>query len=58
MSLGKHFTLISHEAQAVDPLWLSNLTKYLSAAETVDLGSIPGRVKPKTIKNGIYSFPA
>ena len=29
-----------------------------SATEMVNLGSIPGRVKPKTIKTGIYSFPA
>ena len=29
-----------------------------SATETVDSGSIPGRVIPKTIKIGIYSFPA
>ena len=29
-----------------------------SATETVDTGSIPGRVKPKTIKIGIHSFPA
>ena len=29
-----------------------------SAAETVDLSLIPGRVKPKTIKIGIHSFPA
>ena len=29
-----------------------------SATEAVDLGSIPGRVKPKTIKIGIHSFPA
>ena len=28
-----------------------------SATEGVDLGSIPGRVKPKTIKSGIHSFP-
>ena len=27
-----------------------------SATETVDLGLIPGRVKPKTIKIGIHSF--
>ena len=26
------------------------------ATETVDTGSIPGRVKPKTIKTGIHSF--
>ena len=29
-----------------------------SATETVDSGSIPGRMKPKTIKIGIHSFPA
>ena len=29
-----------------------------SATEVVDLGSIPGRVKPKIIKIGIHSFPA
>ena len=29
-----------------------------SATEEVDWGSIPGRVKPKTIKFGIHSFPA
>ena len=28
-----------------------------SATEAVDSGSIRGRVKPKTIKIGIYSFP-
>ena len=29
-----------------------------SATETIDSGSIPGRVKPKAIQIGIYSFPA
>ena len=29
-----------------------------SGTETVDSGSIPGRVKPKTIKIGIHNFPA
>ena len=29
-----------------------------SATEAEDLGLIPGRVKPKTRKIGIYSFPA
>ena len=29
-----------------------------SATEAVDSGSIPGRVKPKTIKIGIHSFSA
>ena len=29
-----------------------------SATETVDFGSIPELVKPKTLKIGIHSFPA
>ena len=29
-----------------------------SVTEAVDFGSIPGWVKPKTIKIGIHSFPA
>ena len=29
-----------------------------STTETIDSGSIPGGVKPKTIKIGIHSFPA
>ena len=29
-----------------------------SATDAVDSGSIPGRVKPKTIKIGIHSFTA
>ena len=28
------------------------------AIEAVDSGLIPGRVKPKTIKIGVHSFPA
>ena len=28
-----------------------------TVTETVDSGSIPGRVKPKIIKIGIHSFP-
>ena len=28
------------------------------ATEAVDSGPVPGRVKPKTIKIGIHSFPA
>ena len=31
---------------------------WASVTEAVDKGSIPGRVKPKTIKIGIHSFPA
>ena len=33
--------------------WIERL-----ATEAVDSGSIPGRVKPKTRKIGIHSFPA
>ena len=29
-----------------------------SATETMDLGLIPGRVKPKTIKISIHTLPA
>ena len=35
--------------------WIERL---LLCTEAVDLGSIPGPVKPKTIKIGIHSFPA
>ena len=35
-----------------------NRTDEASAAETVEMGSITGRVKSKTIKIDIYSFPA
>ena len=40
----------------IDPI--SGRVDRASAAEAVDSGSIPGRVKPKTIKIGIHSFPA
>ena len=37
---------------------LSGRVDRASATETIDSGSITGRVKPKTIKTGIHSFPA
>ena len=37
---------------------ISDRVDRASATEAVDLGSIPGRVKPKTIKIGIHSIPA
>ena len=40
------------------PLPISGRVDRASAIEAVDSGSIPGRVKPKTIKIGIHSFPA
>ena len=36
---------------------ISGQAKRASAAKTVDSGSIPGRVKPKSINIGIHSFP-
>ena len=50
-SLERTFT-----AQVFRPI--SGRVDRASATEAVDLGSIPGRVKPKTIKIGIHSFPA
>ena len=35
---------------------ISGQVNTASATETVDLGSIPGRVKPKTIKINIHVF--
>ena len=40
------------------PQPISGRVDRASATEAVDTGSIPGRVKPKTIKIGIHSFPA
>ena len=40
------------------PLRISGRVDRASAFETVDLGSIPSRVKPKTIIIGIQSLPA
>ena len=37
---------------------LSGRVDRASATETIDAGSIPVRVKPKTRKIGIHSFPA
>ena len=37
---------------------ISGRVKRASTTETVDLGLIPGQVKPKIIKICIYSFPA
>ena len=39
-------------------LLISGREDRASATDAVDLGSIPGRVKPKTIKIGIHSFTA
>ena len=42
----------------IDLVNVSGRVDRVSATETLDLGSIPGRVKPNTIKIGIHSFPA
>ena len=44
---------------AVTSLWpISGRADRASTTEMVDSGSIPGWVKPMTIKIGIHSFPA
>ena len=45
-----------HRGQKLTDQWSSGYRA--STTEAVDTGSIPGRVKPKTIKIGIHSFPA
>ena len=45
-------------ASKIDQWSISGRVDRASATEAVDTGSIPGRVKPKTIKIGIHSFPA
>ena len=37
---------------------ISDRVERASVTEAVDSGSIPGRVKPKTINIGIHNFPA
>ena len=44
------------EASTFEPI--SGRVDKASATKSVDLDSSPGRVKPKTIKIGIHSFPA
>ena len=54
---GAHGLWGAHEAaHGLQPI--SGRVDRASATEAVDSGSIPGRVKPKTIKIGIHSFPA
>ena len=45
-------------ASALSSQPISGRVDRASASETVDLGSIPGQIKPKTIKIGIHSCPA
>ena len=49
--------LIFHIFEAACNLFISGRVDRASATETVDSGSILGRVKPKTVKIGIHSFP-
>ena len=44
-------------AKASAPESISGRVDRASATEAVDSGLIPGRVKSKTIKIGIHSFP-
>ena len=46
------------QVSLLSKLPISGRVDRASATKAVDLGSIPGRVKPKTTKIGIHSFPA
>ena len=60
--LDQDMSLSLHINKVINVCYLNQLISgrvdKASATETVDSGSIPGRVKPKTIKIGIHSFPA
>ena len=67
MNLDNNFFQVSKLSEDQKKIFTKNGTKKkpisgrvdrASATEAVDTGSIPGRVKPKTIKIGIHSFPA
>ena len=55
--------ILAFELQSISNAEISTVTvsgrvDKASATETVTSGSIPDRVKPKTMKIGIHSFPA
>ena len=60
--LDQDMSLSLHINKVINVCYLNQLISgrvdRASATETVDSGSIPGRVKPKTIKIGIHSFTA
>ena len=56
MNLLLYLSVLEIVIQSTKPI--SGRVNRASATETVDTGSIPGRVKPTTIKIGIHSFPA
>ena len=59
MLVGKKRTKLTNFKLYIDHYKLiSGRVDRASATEAVDSGSIPGLVKPKTIKIGIHSFPA
>ena len=47
-----------HWAESNFNSWESGWVDRASATKTVDFSWISGRVKPKTLKIGIHSFPA
>ena len=53
-----NFVAIGHVSLVLDFAPIRGRVDRASASEVVDSGSIPGRVKPKTIKIGFHSFPA
>ena len=56
MNLLLYLSVLEIVIQSTKPI--SGRVNRASATETVDTGSIPGRVKSTTIKIGIHSFPA
>ena len=52
------YSLLVIKAFDLTDQWSSGRVNRASTTETVEPGSIPGPVKPNTLKIGIYSFPA
>ena len=50
--------MLVHITQCVKNNPISGRMDAASATEAVESGSIPDRVKPKTIKIGVHSYPA
>ena len=57
MSLIFEIYVEAETASLYDCLWRCHKVDRSFATEMENLGSIPGRIKPKTIKLGIYKYP-
>ena len=56
--LSQSYLALRGRLSCINLLPISGRVDRASVTEAVDSGSIPGRVKPKTIKIGIHRFPA